>query len=77
MLFARDDDDFPVKCPRCKNEFYEKLGSLKLARGTRCPDPACGTNIGLETEQLDRMLKDAREHPNHFWGHFLRLRKPE
>lgn len=76
MLFTSDDDDFPIKCSNCKHEFHEKVGRLKTGVGTQCTDPACGATLKLTAEQFRGMVKDAREHPNHFWRNYVRLRQP-
>ena len=74
MLFASDDDGFPVKCPHCKNEFYEKIRSLKANGFVRCTDAGCQTLIRFPKEQFLRVLADARQSPHNFFRQFLRLR---
>ena len=77
MLFASDDDDFPIKCPGCKNEFHEKIGRLKAETEIRCPDPACQIRIGIPHEQFFRALEEARKSPRDFYRQFVRLRVPD
>lgn len=77
MLFASDDDDFPVKCPRCLNEFHEKVGRLKTGAGTRCTDAACGANLRLTAEQFARARQEAQESPKRWFRQLARLRPPE
>ena len=77
MLFGSDDDDFPVKCSNCKNEFHEKVGRLKTGQGTRCTDAACGATLKLTAEQFGWMVADARQSPHDFMRNFTRLRLPD
>jgi len=38
-LFENDADDFPIRCPACGSEFFERIETLKLSNP---PCPTCG-----------------------------------
>ncbi len=74
-LFENDADDFPIKCPHCLHEFYEKVGRIKAGERTRCPD--CGVNITHPTEQFNRMLQGQNKAIKDYLGRFMRLAIPK
>ena len=75
-MFTSDDDDFPVKCPKCLQEWHEKIARLKTGE-IRCPDIACQILIGIRPELVHRALTDARRDPRRYYSQFDRLRMPD
>lgn len=63
-----DQDEIPVKCPHCLNEFYEKVGSLKNRNKIRCTANYCNSLFWYEPTELGRMLSDAENGLGNFAG---------
>jgi len=68
MLFARDDDEFPIRCRFCHYEFYENVnagGTLRQLAGAtvqqrwrkqegpRYRGPSCLRRVSLEAKGLE------------------------
>lgn len=70
-MFEKDDDDFPVKCPVCGEEFHEKVGRIKAGLDSRCPD--CKTNISHPATQFTRLLEDRDNAMRDYFRQFIRL----
>jgi phage FluMu protein Com len=71
MLFAKDDDEFPIRCRFCHYEFYEKVGRLKAGLDINCP--ACKTLQGYTATEFAKVLELARKNPDDFFRQFTRL----
>ncbi len=70
-MFENDDDDFPLKCPNCLHEFYEKVGRIKAGIDTRCPD--CGTVITHPAGEFQRLLENRNNEIRDYLRRFMRL----
>lgn len=71
-----DNDDFPIKCPHCAHEFFEKVGSIKAGRHTICPELGCGNRIAHPTEQFAFIMSnEGRDARRDYFRRFLRLTK--
>jgi hypothetical protein len=55
-----DGDKWPIKCPICKDEFTEKVGSMKAGKELRC---SSGHRISYDKEKLPLELAEASEAP--------------
>lgn len=76
-MFEKDDDDFPIKCPNCFEEFYEKVGRIKTRLDAHCPNPQCRLRITYGAEQLNGIFQDCTEGVKHYLRHFIRLKVQE
>lgn len=73
-MFENDDDDFPLKCPNCGQEFYEKVGRIKTGFQVHCPDnPVCGINFTYRAEEFERLLKNCDNEIRDYLWQFKRL----
>lgn len=70
-MFEHDDDSFPIKCPSCAKEFYEKVGRIKSGLDSICPD--CGLRITHPAEQFKRLLQDAHKALPDYLRRFVQL----
>ena len=71
-MFEQDHDDFPVKCPKCHYEFYEKVGRIKS--GFRCVCPDCSLGMTHQAEEFSRVLQNTDNALVDYLGKFKRLR---
>ena len=73
-----DKDPWPFKCPRCKQEFTEPIGTLKTQAIVRCPGPGCSMRFQMSPDEFSVALDKARSgeyDPFRFtWG---RKQNPE
>ena len=72
MLFASDDDTFPIRCPFCHYEFYEKIGRLRTGAEIQCP--ACQKILFYDVKDFLSVLEQARQNPHGVLEPFTRLR---
>ena len=72
MLFASDDDTFPIRCPFCHYEFCEKIGRVKTGSEVRCP--ACKKILLYDVKEFLSVLEQARQNPHEVLQPFTRLR---
>ena len=70
MLFASDDDTFPIQCPFCHYEFREKIG--RLGSEVRCP--ACKKILLYNVKEFLGVLEQVRQNPHEVLQPFTRLR---
>ena len=77
-MFEQDSDEFPIRCPNCGEEFYEKVGRIKSGLDLRCPHlPDCGARLTNQAEEFDRFLKSDAETRMHYFRQFMRLQVPK
>ena len=62
----RDDDLWPVTCPRCGEHFHKQVGWLKKNNIMRCPSSECGANLWYYPETFIRDLNKAQGAVNDF-----------
>jgi len=67
----KDDDLFPLRCPRCLHTFKEKVGWIKERSEIRCPGQWCGITLRYEKTQFLRALGQMRRGVYDFSGSFL------
>lgn len=72
MLFASDDDTFPIRCPFCHYEFYEKIGRLRTGAEIQCP--ACQKILFYDVKDFLSVLEQGRQNPHDGLEPFTRLR---
>jgi hypothetical protein len=73
MLFASDDDTFPIRCSFCHYEFQEKVGLLRTGAELRCP--ACKKILDYDVAEFLGVLEQARQNPHGVLQPFTRLRR--
>jgi hypothetical protein len=60
-LFENDNDDFPIKCWKCKGEFLETVAQIKSGQ-SQCPCKddieTCGARISHSLEQFKAVQMD-------------------
>jgi len=74
-MFEKDTDQFPIKCPNCHEEFFEKLGRIQAGLDSRCPD--CQLRITHQAHQVDRILERGSQERVDYLRKFLRLKVDE
>lgn len=68
-----DDDSFPIKCPYCKHEFFEKIGRIKTGV-TVCPASGCHSRIAHPAKEFALILSDQGSNARRdYFGRFMRL----
>jgi hypothetical protein len=72
MLFASDDDTFPIRCPFCHYEFCETIGRLKNGSKVQCP--ACKRILFYDVNDFLSVLEQARQNRRDVLEPFTRLR---
>jgi transposase-like protein len=71
-MFA-DEDDWPIKCPYCLDEFTLKIGWLKTA--TRYVCPGCQVDLKNSADRFTSALSEAKDGRLDPWEHMLKIRK--
>jgi len=68
----QDDDQFPIKCDSCREEFFEKIGRIKTGQVSICP--GCGIRISHPAEQFTLIMGDqSGDARRDYLRRFLRL----
>lgn len=68
----RDADAWPIKCPRCLDEFADNIGRIKAAVGSRCP--FCGLAIRYPKKVFSLALEEANSGRFDPWAGMAHLR---
>jgi hypothetical protein len=68
-----DEDEWPIKCLECLNEFTEKIGRLKANEAVSCPE--CGLSHKYSREEFGLAPTQAQENRFDPWRDMLRIRK--
>jgi hypothetical protein len=66
-----DNDAWPIKCPKCLDEFTDSVGRIK-ARGSNCP--FCGLAIRYPRVVFSLALEEANSGRFDPWASMARLR---
>ena len=69
-----DENLWPIKCPFCKNEFTQQIGSMKVADEFRCSE--CGTKITHSKEEFFLALAEAKKGNHDPWSEMLQIQNP-
>ena len=75
-MFDKDEDEFPIKCPHCLEEFYENVGRIKAGLHSHCPGVGCGVHLAHPAHQFDQLVTENGEALQDYFRQFKRLTVP-
>jgi uncharacterized Zn-finger protein len=71
----KDEDLWPVTCPRCGEQFHKPVGWLKKNHIMQCPGAGCGADLQYHPQTFMDALNKAMGAIFDFSGHLTPAEK--